>query len=161
MKKLILLSALVVAALPMKAQQVQYSVSGTYADDGKKIYLIDQLTEKAVDSVVVANNQFSFSGTADKDALMAVKAEDRGWSTDFFNDGTPVFVNVNDSTLKGSPLNERLTKHEIAQSLPQRAMHDKTAGMSREEIIAHQDELVDDVGKMIDSMIAYANKVFQ
>jgi thiol-disulfide isomerase/thioredoxin len=161
MRKLMLLSALVVAALPMKEQQVQYSVSGTYADDGKKIYLIDQLTEKAVDSVVVANNQFSFSGSADKDALMAVKAEDRGWSTDFFNDGTPVFVNVNDSTLKGSPLNERLTKHEIAQSLPQRAMHDKTAGMSREEIIAHQDELVDDVGKMIDSMIAYANKVFQ
>ena len=33
----------------------------------------------------------------------------RSWRTLFFNDGKTVSVNMNDSTLKGSPLNERLT----------------------------------------------------
>ena len=104
MKKLLLLAFVVAGAIPSMAQQVKYSVSGTYADDGKKIYLLDQLTAKAVDSMVVANGQFSFSGAADKDALMSVKAENVDWTTNFFNDGTPVIINVNDSTLKGSPL---------------------------------------------------------
>ena len=32
----------------------------------------------------------------------------------FFNDGTPITVNMNDSTLKGSPLNERVTAYKLA-----------------------------------------------
>ena len=58
MKKLLLLAFVVAGAIPSMAQQVKYSVSGTYADDGKKVYLLDQLTAKAVDSMVVANGQF-------------------------------------------------------------------------------------------------------
>ena len=161
MKKMFLMAALVAAAVPTMAQQVKYSVSGTYAKDGKKIYLIDQLTDKAIDSMAVAGGKFSFSGTADKDALMAVKAENREWMTDFFNDGTPVVINVNDSTLKGSPLNERLVKLEVEQDIPRRALNAKTSKMSEEEIRAHQDELMDEMNKMIDTMIAFANKVFK
>ena len=66
------MAALVVAALPSMAQGLKYSVSGTYADEGKKVYLVDQLTKKKIDSLVVAGGKFSFSGTADKDAYMAV-----------------------------------------------------------------------------------------
>ena len=113
MRKFFMMAALTFAVLPTMAQQVKYSVSGTYANDGKKIYLVDKLTGQEIDSMVVADGKFSFGGTADKDALMAVKAENKNWFTVFFNDGTPVNINVNDSTLKGSPLNERLTKYDL------------------------------------------------
>jgi len=161
MRKMILMVALVAIVMPAMAQQVKYSVSGTYANDGKKIYLMDQLTNKVIDSMVVANGKFSFSGTADKDAFMAVKAENRSWTTDFFNDGTPVIINVNDSTLKGSPLNERLAKLEVEQDIPRRIMNAKTSKMTEEELLAHQDEVIDEMNKMIDKMVTFANKVFK
>ena len=141
--------------------QVKYAVSGTYTENGKKVYLIDQLTDKAIDSMVVASGKFSFTGTADKDALMAVKAEKRSWTIDFFNDGTPVIININDSTLKGSSLNERLAKLEVEQDIPRRIMSAKTSKMSKEEIMEHQDEIMDEMNKMIDNMTAFANKVFK
>ena len=160
MKKVIVLAAFAMAAVPLMAQ-VKYAVSGTYDGSGKKIYLIDLLTDKAIDSTVVANGKFSFSGTADKDALMAVKAADRKWTIEFFNDGTPVSINVNDSTLKGSPLNERLTKLEIEQDMPKRIFYAKSVKMTDEERLAHQDELIDEMNKMFDEQTAFANKVFK
>jgi len=160
MKKVIVLAAFAIATVSSMAQ-VKYAVSGTFTENGKKIYLIDQLTEKAIDSVVVANGRFSFNGTADKDALMVVKAEDKNWTTEFFNDGTPVSINVNDSTLKGSPLNERLTKLEIEQDIPKRKLNAKTSKMTEEEILAHQDEIIDEMNKMFDEQTAFANKVFK
>ena len=165
MKKRLLMAFAIVTisgmvAVPSMAQ-VKYAVSGTYTENGKKVYLIDQLAEKAIDSVVVADGKFAFTGTADKDALMGVKAEQAQWTTPFFNDGTPIIINVNDSTLKGSPLNERLTKLDIEMDLPQKMLSKKTANMTEAEIRAHQDELMGDMNKMIDSMIAFANKVFK
>ena len=117
MKKVFVLVAFTFAAVSSMAQ-TKYAVSGTLAENGKTVYLIDELMEKAIDSVVVADGKFAFSGTADKDALMAVRAKKSHWTTQFFNDGTPVSINLNDSTLKGSPQNERLTKinYEMEQS---------------------------------------------
>ena len=160
MKKVMMTAAFVIAAVPSMAQ-VKYDVSGTYDDNGKKVYLIDQLTDKAIDSMVVADGKFSFTGTAEKDALMAVKAVNRKWMTDFFNDGTPVVININDSTLKGSPLNERLTKLEFEQNAPIRMMNAKIAKMTQEEIMANQDALIDGMNKAIENMTAFANKVFK
>ena len=160
MKKVVFLATFVFVAVSSMAQ-AKYAVSGTYTENGKKVYLIDQLTDKAIDSMVVASGRFSFTGTADKDALMAVKAEKRSWTIDFFNDGTPVIINVNDSTLKGSSLNERLAKLEVEQDIPRRIMSAKTSKMSEEEIMAHQDEIMDEMNKMIDNMTAFANKVFK
>ena len=78
------MAALVAVALPTMAQgvgepngsgmKVKYSVSGTYAKDGKTVYLVDKLTEKNIDSTKVADGKFAFNGSADKDALMAVAA---------------------------------------------------------------------------------------
>ena len=99
-QKVFLLAVYLLAAMPSMAQ-VQYAVSGMFVENGKKVYLIDELTEKAIDSVVVADGKFAFAGTAEKDALMAVKAQKSKWATQFFNDGTPVIINLNDSTLKG------------------------------------------------------------
>ena len=160
MKKVLLMAALAVAALPSMAQGLKYSVSGTYADEGKKVYLIDQLTEKKIDSLVVAGGKISFKGTAPKDALMAVRAEGKSWQTPFFNDGTPVAINVNDSTLTGSPLNERLTRYDIESSIPSRAFYEKVSKMTEEQLQAHLEELSEENNKVMTAQIAFANKIF-
>ena len=160
-KKVLLLAVLLVMVLPSMAQQVNYSVNGTYAHDGKKVYLIDKMTDGAIDSVVVANGKFSFTGSASKDAFMAVKAEGKNWMTVFFNDGTPVAINVNDSTLKGSPLNERLTKYDVEQETPMRIVKEKVSKMTEAELEAHGEELMNEINKALDEQTTYANKIFK
>lgn len=73
MKKVFILATFVIAAMPSMAQ-VKYAVSGTFAENGKAVYLLDLLTDKAIDSTVVADGKFSFTGTAAQDALLAVQA---------------------------------------------------------------------------------------
>ena len=161
MKKLVLWAALAVAAMPAMAQGLKYSVSGTSADEGKKVYLMDMLTDKKIDSLVVANGKFSFSGTADENALMAVMAESKQWRTVFFNDGTPVTVNLNDSTLKGSALNERLTKYDLEGEVESRQLTKKLKSMKPEQIQANADALMDEINKVNDIKTATANRVFK
>ncbi|MBP5645117.1 MAG: AhpC/TSA family protein, partial [Bacteroidales bacterium] len=161
MRKVLLIAALVAAAVPSLAQQVKYNVSGIYADNGKKIYLIDKLTDKNIDSMVVAGGKFAFSGVAAKDALMAVHAENKGWNTVFFNDGTPLTINVNDSTRKGSPLNERLTEYDLESDRPIRAVRAKAAKMTQAEMEAQATQLMAELTKAQDAQIAVANKVFK
>ena len=159
MKKVLLFAAFVLAAVPSMAQ-VQSTVSGTLADNGKTVYLIDELTEKAIDSVVVADGKFSFTGTADKDALMSVKVQKSKWATQFFNDGTPVSINLNDSTLKGSLQNERLTKINYEMEQSRKRFSDKVAKMTEADIEAHADELSDEMNKMITALTTRANRAF-
>ncbi|MBP5386293.1 MAG: AhpC/TSA family protein [Prevotella sp.] len=161
MRKVIFLAAFMAAAVSSMAQQVKYSISGTYNDDGKKVYLIDKLTENAIDSFVVASGKFSFKGSAEKDAFLGVKAENQNWSIVFFNDGTPVSVNVNDSTLKGSPLNERMVKYDIELDTPMRNLRAKISKMPQSEIEAHGEEIMTEMNKVLDEQIAFANKVFK
>ena len=161
MKKSVLLAALVAVTMPTMAQQVKYSVSGTYANNGEKVYLIDKMTEAAIDSVVVSGGKFSFNGSAEKDAFMGVRAEQKEWTTIFFNDGTPVVINVNDSTLKGSPQNERLVKYDIEQDIPMQAFRAKASKMTEAEMEEHGEELMDEMNKVLDGQIAFANKVFK
>ena len=160
-RKIVSLVALISLQMPCMAQQLNYSISGISADEGKKIYLIDNLTEIAIDSMVIADGKFSFSGSAAKDALMAVKVDSKKWMTEFFNDGTPIFINVNDSTLKGSPLNERLVKLLVEQDIPIKAFGEKVSTMPKEELLEHQDEIMNKMNEMIGEQIAFANKVFQ
>ena len=91
-------------------KQVEYTVEGVSKENGKMVYLEDRLTSKMVDSTVVAKGKFSFKGQADKDAIFGITFDKdwRSWRMLFFNDGKTISVNMNDSTLKGSPLNERL-----------------------------------------------------
>ncbi len=163
MKKMVFLAVFMAAAMSSMAQQVKYSISGTYDKEGKKVYLIDQLTESAIDSIVVANGKFSFNGSAEKDALMGIRAESERWTTIFFNDGTPVSVNVNDSTLKGSPLNERLVKYDLEQEKPMKDLRARLRldQLSEAEIEAHGEEIMAEINKVTDGQIAFANKIFK
>ena len=162
MKKLFLLAvAAMMATVSATAQKVNYSVSGTYAKDGKTVYLKSRLTEDNIDSTIVANGKFTFNGTADKDALLAVSVKNSGWSTQFFNDGTPVCINANDSTLTGSPLNERLTKYDIEGEALMKAFKIKMSKMTENQIKANQDALMEEMVKAQDAQIALANKLFK
>ena len=110
MKKILFMFALLLV-VSAQAQQVKYTVKGVSKENGKMVYLEDRLTSTAVDSTIVAKGKFAFKGQADKDAIFGItfdKDNWQSWRTLFFNDGKTISVNMNDSTLKGSPLNERL-----------------------------------------------------
>ena len=160
MKKVFVLAALAIAAVSSMAQ-VKYSVSGTYAENGKKVYLKDELTEKNIDSTLVAEGKFSFTGTADKDALMAVKTKGRSWTTQFFNDGTPVTINLNDSTLKGSQQNERLAKINYEMEQPRKRFAAKVGNLTEADIEARADELSEEMNKMIKELTTRAISTFK
>lgn len=133
MKQLLVIAALMMAVLPTEAQQVKYTINGISSDNGKTVSLIDRGTNQIVNTATVADGKFSMSGDAEKNALMAIGIKENPWATLFFNDGTPVTVNLNDSTLKGSSLNERLVRYDIDINAPYGNYMLKVQSMSEEE----------------------------
>lgn len=112
MRKFLLTVLTSVSALTAGAQQVNYTVSGTVADATQKVYILDVLNRyNPIDSVVPGQGRFSFSGTQAQNALLAV-GHKGGFVLLFFNDGTPLTVNLEALTLSGSPLNERLNGYD-------------------------------------------------
>ena len=143
MKKYFMMAALMLAVLPTEAQEnVKYSIDGISKDNGKTVVLRNRRTNLVVDSAIVANGKFKMSGNAEKDALMGVSVKNAKWSVLLFNDGTPLTINLNDSTLKGSPMNERLTRYDIDINAPYADFILKVASMSEEERKAKEIELV-------------------
>ncbi len=114
MKKLMMVAAIImITASCSMAQEPQYTVKGTSADNGKMVILLDYLTEKDISKVEIKDGKFEFTGVADKNALLGVAKEDKEWITIFFNDGTPVTIDLDKKTLKGSELNEKLTALDL------------------------------------------------
>ena len=74
-QKTFILAAFIIAAVPATAQ-IQYTVNGTFADNGKMVYLIDELTEQKIDSTVVADGKFSFKCIIPADTLRAIHRRD-------------------------------------------------------------------------------------
>ena len=140
MKKNLIIAALMLAVLPTEAQQVKYSIDGISKENGKTVVLRDRRTNQVVDSAVVANGKFKMSGNAEKDAYMGVSVKDAMWSVMLFNDGTPLTINLNDSTLKGSPQNERLTRYDIDINAPYASLIMKIQSMSAEERKAKEEQ---------------------
>jgi peroxiredoxin len=161
MKKVLVLAALIAAVLPSEAQQVKYTVNGISKENGKTVVLRDRLTSQIVDSAVVANGKFTMSGNAEKDAYMGVSIKDADWFTMFFNDGTPVTVNLNDSTLKGSPQNERLTRYDVELNAPYGAFLQKVQKMSQEEREKKQVEITGGMMIIMMKMMTGVEKIFK
>ena len=157
MKKLIILAALIAAVLPTEAQQVKYTVNGISKNNGNTVKLMNRQTRETFTSVV-ADGKFSFTGTAEKDALMAVGEDGCDWATLFFNDGTPVTVNTNDSTLKGSPVNERLVAYDMAANAPLSNVQRKYQNLSQEEREKKQTEIT---GAMMIAMVKMGDQVYK
>ncbi len=88
--------------------QTRYSVQGTAPEDGRTVYLLDMITNEPINSTVVSGGTFRMDGKAARDAYLSVNIDNDDWWFLFFNDGVPVQVNVADSSLSGSALNDRL-----------------------------------------------------
>ena len=161
MKKVLFLAALITAALPTKAQQVKYTINGISKENGKTVYLRDRYTSQFVDSAVVANGKFSMTGNAEKDAYMGIGVKDANWFVMMFNDGTPVTVNLNDSTLKGSPQNERLTHYDIDINAPYGEYIQKIQKMSAEEREKKQTEITGGLMIVMMKMMEGVEKIFK
>ena len=145
MKKVLLIAAMVAAVMPAMAQQTKYSVSGISSDNGSMVYLTNQNNSQFLDSTVVTNGKFAFAGAVDKDALLSVRMKNADWETSFFNDGTPITINLNDSTVKGSVLNEKVNAYDLQMNQPLTAFRAKLAGMTNAEKEAHEEELNNEV----------------
>ena len=114
MKKLMMVAAIImITASCSMEQEPQYTVKGTSADNCKKVALVDYLTQKEISSVTIKDGKFEFTGVADQNALLGVMKEESEWTTIFFNDGTPVTIDLDKKTLKGSELNEKLTALDL------------------------------------------------
>ena len=92
---------------------------------------------------------------------MAIGIKENPWATIFFNDGTPMTINLNDSTLKGSPLNERLVRYDIDINAPYANYMIKIQSMSEEERKAKEMELAGGLMIAMMKMMTGVEKVFK
>ena len=161
MKKVMFIAALMLATLSAEAQQVKYTINGISKENGKTVSLIDRNTNQTVNTATVADGKFSMSGNAEKDALMAIGIKENPWATLFFNDGTPMTINLNDSTLKGSPLNERLVRYDIDINAPYGNYMRKVQSMSEEEREKKKVELTGGLMVAMMKMMEGVEKVFK
>ena len=160
MKKLIVFAALAMATVTAQAQQVKYTINGVSSDNGGKVYLIDELNKATIDSAVVKGGKFLMTGTATKDALLNIRPTNIDWQTMMFNDGTPVTVNINDSTTKGSPLNERVARYDVQISGPYSRKAHEIMAMTEAEQKAKQNEWGPEINKIAMKMAEDLNKLF-
>ena len=111
MKKfsIFLLALVSTVVLSCSGKDVKYVVKGVNAPaSGMIVYLIDGMSSEIINSTVISDGAFEMKGTAEKDALLAVKIGNAANVIWMFNDGKPVKINVADETLSGSALNNKL-----------------------------------------------------
>lgn len=162
MRKYLIMAALVMT-VAAEAQQTKYSVKGTDAKDGKTVYVIDLLKKARIDSVSVNNGQFSLTGSAEKDALLAIQERGNVWQTVFFNDGTPVTINMKTYMLDGSAMNKKTNRYSLerkilmdmmnkmSEEFGQLSADDKEA--KRAEFIGRAEKLYSDLNELCKSII--------
>ncbi len=151
MKRLFAAAAVVITALSAQAQTTAYSIKGTCPADVKMVYIVDPMQRYApVDSATVTNGTFALSGSKDKDAVLGIAPKGAQTITVFFNDGTPLTVDLTDGTIKGSALNEKLNSYDkeinkvtnSIQAIFGKYYEAKAAGKSEEELKTLAEQLM-------------------
>ena len=87
-----------------------YTLDGTVDDtalNGEKIYIIDLNTNQTVDSTVIADGKFSFSGKQDS-ATLALLNISRVYNITFILENGKITPDWENNTAKGTPTNELL-----------------------------------------------------
>lgn len=143
MRKVVAMVALAMATLPAMAQQVKYSIKGVCPADAKKVYVSDRVSGASVDSMAVAEGKFSFEGNYEKDALLVVKSDISKWLVVFFNDGTPVDINLNTNELKGSAQNQSLNYYDRQND----SLTMKMSGIQNQLLAIYNDKSLSDEQK--------------
>lgn len=136
--RFIALSFILSLLLCVAHAQVKLQIEGTAPANMGKIYLIDMARGIAIDSMATRDNQFRFSGMAQPDQYFRVGSKDVTFV--LISDGTPVSINFNKGTLKGSPLNEKLHRYDLQASGLEIAMQYAYMGQQTERLDSLREE---------------------
>ncbi len=121
MKRILIIALTMLIGIHATAQLIKYEVKGIAPASMEKVYLIDLVTQMPIDSTIIKNDQFALSCMAKPDQFISVGNKAVSFAT--IVDGTPITIDFNRATLKGSPLNERLHGYDLHSSLYQSAMN--------------------------------------
>jgi Thiol-disulfide isomerase and thioredoxins len=155
------LAVVITASMSVGAQQVKYTINGISKHNGTTVFLFDRMTGAQVDSAVVKDGRFNMSGEAEKNAFMGIMPKGGQWYTLFFNDGTPVAPNLNDSTLKGSAINERLTQYDVALGKPYAAFTQKLKNMPEADQQSKMPQLQQELMTILNDMGGQLERIFR
>lgn len=145
---------------PAVVQNTNYFVDGISDSNGQMVYLRNLNIDAFIDSTQVVDGKFSFQGSLEKDAFMGVSTSLINWEVVFFNDGTPVTVNLNDSTVIGSPLNYRLTFYDKEVESLSDDFFAKVMAMTDEEQEANQEELDKEADEIFEKQLAIVDRIY-
>ena len=106
MKRLLSFAVMALGTLAANAQDTVFNIEGTAPAGTKMAYLINRDDRKDIDSTAVKDGRFAFSGKKNANTLLAVATDNNIMM--FFCDGTPVEVDMDKKTLKGSEVNAKL-----------------------------------------------------
>lgn len=162
MKNRNLFFVLVVAAVTLVScgKSTSYTIDGTVADstlNGNMIYLADMASRNTLDSTVIANNKFKFTGKADTAFVAILQARPYHMNLIVENGNISVEMGETDK-LSGTPLNDEMASFVSAvDSLNNLFMAKQqeiiAKGLSDEEASAEWD-------KAMLSLMPEVNKVF-
>lgn len=114
MRKLLTTVILATSAVAAMAQagsaNTSYDIKGTCPKDLQKVYVLDLAKRNMpVDSTDTKNGEFMLKGQNQKDALLTLTGpKGRDEYIVFINDGTPITVDMEAMTIKGSEQNNKL-----------------------------------------------------
>ena len=106
MKRLLSFAVMALGTLAANAQDTVFNIEGTAPAGTKMAYLINRDDRKDIDSTAVKDGRFAFSGKKNANTRLAVATDNNIMM--FFCDGTPVEVDMDKETLKGSEVNAKL-----------------------------------------------------
>lgn len=112
MKRIVFLCSVAAAALTACTPSASYTVSGIVPDNtynGKTVYMVDEALSKAVDSAVVADGKFTFTGSIDT-AVTRFLQIDRKMHADIILENGKIATDLSKHfNPSGTPLNDALT----------------------------------------------------
>ena len=119
MKNFFVILCAALLAASCASDKKSYVIQGIVPDstyNGQLVYLIDDENDAAIDSAVVANGKFTFTGVPDTSRFMHVGLE-RQLYANVILEGGKITVDLSDPTkLSGTPLNDELAKYMNEQN---------------------------------------------
>lgn len=159
----------VTACAQVESATARYEIEGTCpASFTGKIYVYSTQSRLMIDSTDVYNGTFTFSGEAERNALLGVTAAGSQTLTQFFNDGEPISVDLETMTLTGSDLNTQLNVYdrqidqlyfEIAEYVDQ-YRRAQNSGMGRDQLDSLANRLQSEcIDPLNDSIVSLTKKI--
>ncbi len=110
MKKLLLSFLLCLPAIAIQAQDVDFKISGTVAQDIDNLNVIANNDRQSMTGVSVKDGKFTITGTKPLNTLITMSFGRN--SISFINDGTPIEFDLTNNTFSGSDLNKKIFDYD-------------------------------------------------